>query len=473
MPVREAIEPATALQTRWSMEWSVPTGLRAALYMLAVSLLAIGWKGGFPLDDAYITMHNARAVLQGWDTTYDVSPLVGATSLAHLALMAGLSLIMPLPYAALAISLAGAAAYAIGLDILVRRAGATGWKIPVLTLSGLLVGTAPILMANGLETSLACATVTWLLLLRRPLPLLAGVAPFVRPELAILSAITLVATLRNAPWSRRVIAAAIAATVALPFVLWSYAETGQFIPSTMAAKLAFFRESDWPLSQRILALAGTLWASGFLVLIPGLAGLRDWRAWTFLVTVIAFLLMLLPGAFSWNNARYLGPMVPIFILGFAQASRNRSMAFLILLLGLSVLISAPIRVAELMAMRARNEAQVSAMTASLGALPSGSRILVHDAGMPAWIGPQMHLIDVVGLKTPSSIAAHASMTRKACHWDRALDRIAQANHAQFAVVLEVPFWNCVRSNLESRRWKFTALSHKGDEYQLYAISKKE
>jgi hypothetical protein len=42
----------------------------------------------FPIDDAYIVIHNARALLAGQDPNYiGSSPITGATSLVHLALV--------------------------------------------------------------------------------------------------------------------------------------------------------------------------------------------------------------------------------------------------------------------------------------------------------------------------------------------------------------------------------------------------
>lgn len=225
-----------------------PLAVRLAIYFAAVMMLAIGWNGDFPLDDAYITMHNARSLLQGWDATYGVSPLVGATSLVHLGLVALFGLVMPLPYASFSICLLAAAAYAAGLDVLVRRAGARSWMVPALTLTGLLAGTMPTLLANGLETGLACATVVMLLVLDRRLPLLAGIAPFVRPELTILAGLALLKRLYCANNRKRLIAVAIALAMAAPFVAWSYFSTGHLWPSTMAAKMAFFRELHWPLT---------------------------------------------------------------------------------------------------------------------------------------------------------------------------------------------------------------------------------
>lgn len=111
------------------------------------------------------------------------------------------------------------------------------------------------------------------------------------------------------------------------------------------------------------------------------------------------------------------------------------------------------------------------MSASLAPLPAASRILVHDAGLAAWVAPSMHLIDVVGLKTPSSIASHKSATLDSCHWGAALDQIARSQNARYALVLQRPFWNCVGSNLADRGWTLSPLPSHGGEYQLYALSR--
>lgn len=472
-----SIDPAETSGKRLELWWIIPFAkavesplLRLAIYFVAVLILGVGWKGDFPLDDAYITMHNARSAMQGWDATYAVSPVAGATSLAHLALMIGLGMFMPLPYAAMTICLLAAIAYTVGLDMLVRNAGARTWQVPLLTLVGLLVGTMPISMANGLETSLACATATWLLLLKRRLPVLAGLAPFIRPELAILASLSLLRTLWTASNSKRLKTVAVAAATALPFVLWSYFETGQLLPSTLAAKIAFFHEGQWPVIRRIAALDDALVSSNFLILVPGLVVLRDWRAWGYLGAVIAALLIVLPGAFEWNSARYLGPLVPVAILGYAQGSHLRLGSFIVAFLAAFLAFGLPGRTAELDRNRAWSRAQATALHATLGSLSAGSRILIHDAGIAAWTAPQMRLIDVVGLKTPSSIAPHQAMTKAACQWGQALGSIARSSGARYALVLERPFWRCVRTNLVDAGWTFVPMPSHGGAYKLYAIS---
>jgi hypothetical protein len=63
-------------------------------------------------------------------------------------------------------------------------------------------------------------------------------------------------------------------------------------------------------------------------------------------------------------------------------------------------------------------------------------IMVHDAGYISLRGSQP-LIDLVGLKSPSSVEAHRRYTWTACRRDpRALDVIARASEAKYLVVLD-------------------------------------
>ena len=61
---------------------------RHLAYLALALALLFAWPGVFPLDDGYITLHNARSLLAGGDSTYGGSALTGATSIVHLALLA-------------------------------------------------------------------------------------------------------------------------------------------------------------------------------------------------------------------------------------------------------------------------------------------------------------------------------------------------------------------------------------------------
>ena len=88
-----------------------------AIWLLGIILAAIlvAWPRTFPLDDAYITLHNVRSLLAGSDRLYGTHPLAGATSSIHLLCVALFGLVMPLPDALLLIGIACLGLYAWGL----------------------------------------------------------------------------------------------------------------------------------------------------------------------------------------------------------------------------------------------------------------------------------------------------------------------------------------------------------------------
>ncbi|MGJ0238983.1 hypothetical protein ACQEPB_10745 [Novosphingobium fluoreni] len=118
--------------------------VRALAYAACILTGWIGWIGTFPLDDAYITLHNARALLAGADTTYGGSPLVGATSLVHLALLALLGHVLFLVTASCLLNILAAGAYAAGPDKLARNCGRAGWQVAIYTIIGLTIGSLSI-----------------------------------------------------------------------------------------------------------------------------------------------------------------------------------------------------------------------------------------------------------------------------------------------------------------------------------------
>jgi hypothetical protein len=437
--------------------------LRWLLYLALIAAPAASWNGEFPLDDAYITMHNARALLSGWDTTYDVSPLTGATSLVHLLLVAGIGLVLPMPAASLVVSLLGSVAYAAAIDRLSDFL--KGWQRPAVVASGLAIGTVPQFLVNGLETSLAMATVGWLLVLRddKRLFVLAGICPFVRPEIAILGAALVLRQLWRAGWHERAKGLGLSAAVAAPFVAWSFVETGHVVPGTMAAKLAFFRSEDIVLIARLGAPLVSMAEYGLGPLLFGLLGLRSWPSWVFLGTVVGTGMVLMPWAFDWNEGRYFGPLLPPLVMGLANSGRPALIAFV----AAWTAIWFPSQVAQLHEKRAWYSVERAQLAGALGQLPDGSVVLVHDAGMAAWVAPQLRLVDVVGLKTLSSVAAHERLTRRTCAWGPAIDQIARQSGARHAIVLQEPFWRCVGKNLRQAGWRMCPIS--SGEYQLFEI----
>ncbi|MFM7349326.1 MAG: hypothetical protein ACKO01_07535 [Erythrobacter sp.] len=452
--------------------------LRGLAYAVAFALLLALWPDTFLLDDAYITLSNARAVLVGSDPVYHTSPLVGATSAVHLALIVLLGAALPLPLASAVIGALGAVLYAAGLRAMALSVGCDGKKAALITGIGLLVGYQPLHYFNGLETGLAMAAVVWALALRdnRWLPLLCGLMPFIRPELALLAAplfLRQVATLRALLRGTMLAGAA-----ALPFAIWYVAETGLPWPNTSGAKIAFFAENFEPLSARLLATVIILAQSLILPLAIGLVRLprlpAGWCVLFFVLAWIGVAAATFPSGLFHNHFRYLAPVAAAlcFPLASLLASRPRSgvlewalAAWTIFSLSASVPLFAPSlelgRAARATAEFVRDE------------LPADAVVLVHDAGHVAWAQPKARLVDVVGLKTPASTAAHRRHTRRAYEWDLALADIARESHATHLVVLDDDeFWVGIRHALERGGWRLSLLrdSGQGRRYAVYRIT---
>src|SRR5689334_12266347 len=85
------LQPATAAHQR-------------RFYLVVTALACLGWllhslwmgTPVFPVDDAYITLHNAQALHQGYDLNFPGTPaLVGSTSVLHTALVSALLYVLP------------------------------------------------------------------------------------------------------------------------------------------------------------------------------------------------------------------------------------------------------------------------------------------------------------------------------------------------------------------------------------------
>jgi hypothetical protein len=453
------------------------------------------WVGrpDFPLDDAYITLANARVVLEGRDPSYGVPALEGATSSLHLALVAALGLILDLRWASAVVAWLAAAAYVAGLAALAWRFALRRIEAALLIAAGSFVGFVPYHLLNGLETGLALAAVTWGIVLAAGPPstalaLLAGVMPFIRPELALLAALLLA----DQAWRRwqardtRAIAGdlVLAAAAAAPFVLWLWLDTGSVVPRTAGAKRDFFAEAALPWTLKLgsvgIALAHAALQAGPLAL--GVVGLRSARAGRlallFAAAMVALYAAELPGGLSHNSNRYLYTLAPLLLAGWAMALATASPGERRWLrLGLAAaLVYVMVRLPGDLGAYAADVGFARRELAGLAAwieaeLPAGARIAVHDAGYLAF-ATRRPLIDVVGLKTPASRAAHAELTGPSAGARRgeALARILAATHAEYFVVLAG--WDrdfALTDGLRSTGWRLTALRPDG-AYQVYRLT---
>ena len=100
--------------------------------VLTLAVINAAWFGSppvFPLDDAYITLHNAMVLSTGTDINYpEISALTGATSPIHLALVSFLLLFLP-PLWALQVAVwIGVFLFALGTFRLAIICQANNWQ---------------------------------------------------------------------------------------------------------------------------------------------------------------------------------------------------------------------------------------------------------------------------------------------------------------------------------------------------------
>lgn len=477
-----------------NLERLAPVAASALVFAALGATFLANWPIRFPLDDAYITLANARLLLQGGSDSYGNTGPTGATSLIHLLSLTGLGRLLPLTTANLILATVALLAYALGLWRLTRLLGANRLVAAGVMLAGLTASNAWFQLFNGLETGIAMAAVTWCAvgLIGQPSPvralglgILIGALPFIRPELAALagfSALALLVRLRGTPV--RLVApalGAIATAALLTFAGWAL--TGQVIPLTAGAKTAFFAESAMPLGDRaafglqILLLNPVAPFLAGMLLLPFLTG--GWALIGFAVTFVLAAVLSLPGGLAHNEFRYLYAFLPLGLAGWAwltlrpgMTGRIASMA-LALLIGLSVasfpLQGWPYWRASLNV----TDDQESLARWAEAHLPAESRILIHDAGFLAW-RTEFPLIDAVGLKTPEVIEIHRAITLPSAGLRRAeaLDTIARVTGVTHAVILDRPFWADIATNLRGQGWVLVPLRPEAADviYQLYALT---
>ncbi|MEK6347403.1 MAG: hypothetical protein V4764_07980 [Burkholderia sp.] len=475
-----------------------PTRLRFHLAALcAVLLLAILVAPHplfFPLDDAYITIHNADVLLSGIDPNYGASPLTGATSQIHLLLVAFAKLFLPSPAAVYVVGAAGVGLYVTALARIAFQLGGSVWTAALFVAFGVLIGTAPFQLLNGLETGVAMAAVAWAISLALEpalsvrLPLLCGLMPFLRPELAALSGLLMLRQLglraRAGNLALAVRDVVLAGLVALPFLAWTWLSLGSLVPATAKAKQLFFADAGAPWRTRTGELLIGLLAYGLLPV--AVAAAFAWRAklWLPLTLFVAAFVMALwatfPDAFTKNYGRYFFVLVPAWLylaLDLLKSARRRAMRWLAFaVLAVSTALTLPVAIGEY-----TRDAQLAAheyvsLAAWLNAnLPPDAVVLIHDAGYPSY-ATRFRLVDVVGLKTPGSIAYHRACTAPTGGRDRrlAVSAIALASGARYAVFMQDPagFWSALGTDLAATGWGVRALRQPSmpGGYAVYALT---
>src|SRR5438105_13997964 len=125
---------------------------QGSFYLAVVVVIGLLWSADthrlsrplFDLDDPYITLHNAEALLSGHDPNYGVThPLVGATSAIHLVLVTALLLVVQPLWALQIANWLAILLYALGLARLAFQHRASCFQAALLVAAGLIVAETP------------------------------------------------------------------------------------------------------------------------------------------------------------------------------------------------------------------------------------------------------------------------------------------------------------------------------------------
>ncbi len=469
----------------------------------AISLVGwVWWWGGglFPMDDAYIVAHAVEALHRGAEWRYpDGGVLDGVTSPVHVFLIYLLSFAFSVATSQMLVIGGAVVFYLLGLYRLSLICGCSQFFAAVLAIVGLLVGHTFYQLFNGLETGLAMAVVTWsLVLFYRPIPerlwlfVLLGAMPFVRPELVALSSILFLralVSLRGRQDGNSVLLCILmwGALGGLPWFALLFWFTGSPIPNTVSAKLYFFAEGCAPFLAKLQYISGALSnivMLGGLLLIGGVMLLFHRLRFVVLVFVILFLLsytLRFPGALYHNWYRYIHLFAPFVVFGWAiwlaaESRRLRGAGAVMLAVAVGLSLSGFQRVlwgyGEGIRITQDELGGVADWVAEH--VPASSVVLVHDAGFISSRGEQP-LVDVVGLKTASSVDVHRYTTWGMCaRYAGAISHIAERSKAEYFVVLND--WDRSFGLTESLRitgWRVRRMdSDRGDSmYKVYQIVK--
>lgn len=502
--VTKSISPTTTMTGPW-----LPSGAGLVWHLVVVACVcaaAVGFAcrqdaSVFPVDDAYITLHNARAMLDGTDASFaGISPLTGATSLLHLALLAlWMRVLAPLPAACVVLWL-GIYAYAAGVLQLCLAHHLPRWKVAAVLVCALLVGLTPYQLTNGLETGWAMAAVAWSFALasgntaaaRYGLAALCGAMPAVRPELTAFAALLLGCQVmqtwhgtRSPERRQALIGIALAACLAaLPWCAVYASATGLPFPTTVAAKRVFFAEQGLPSAVKLAWTGGFLWSFALAMglLTVGYAGLRSTGAGraglAFGVILVIVYAVVFPGALGHYDQRYLYVLTPVLLYGLVRlqvldAPRVRLAASAVLMAAaVQALALSPVWLDAMARKREDTRTNLFPIAAWCNAhLDPSARLLVHDIGYVSW-ATRFALVDLVGLKSPGSTVWHRRLTGPSGGEKRAeaVDDIARETRPDDLIMLGE--WDRIyhlTTGLREHGWRLDAVDNAGCEYRVYRL----
>ena len=144
-------------------QWLTALALGLVVLGLAVVHARVYGEPVFPVDDAYISLHNAEVLISGSpDPQFVGTPaLVGSTSIAHVVLVALFLTVLPSLWALWTVMFLGVLAYVLAT---LRLAFVLRASIPealLMVAASVLVVQTPHQLLNGLETGWALAGLTY------------------------------------------------------------------------------------------------------------------------------------------------------------------------------------------------------------------------------------------------------------------------------------------------------------------------
>lgn len=530
-PLPSGATNRTPAKATASSRSAVAAYLPAALVVLAAMLFHLVTERTpvFPVDDAYITLHNAQVLHLGHDPNYaGVPALAGATSPFHLALVSALLFVLQPLWALDIAAWLGVFAFALGIARLCRSQSVPPGPAFLLVVAGLLAARTPHQLMNGLETGWALAGIAWALAFASEegpaaalaLAAVCGTLPFLRPELAALSALLLPLpawrarrSSRNpapalqavgfAPAARPAIAhskpslpaalsvlgkcALVAALAASPWMLWQLAATGSIVPATIAAKRYYFAEANLSKEIKWIFVEGSLVAllracGPLCVAALALPFTRIGRiALTFTAILLAAYYCQFPGALTHAQSRYLYIVLPFLIFGAASAFRLlarwpapcRWMTLFAAVAACQAALLAPFTWREHQAEQAKTRYELAGVAAWCDKnLPPESRLLIHDAGYISY-ATRFQMEDLVGLKTPSNITFHRDLTYPTNGAQRATAIHAAALRARADYIIVLDLWDGIFKITDGLRhygWRLDPVRTEGI-YRVYRLSR--
>jgi hypothetical protein len=474
---------------------------RQAIYVastvLLIALFFTVWIADpiYPIDDAYITLHNAKALLSGHDYNYDnISPLAGSTSLIHLLLVA---MAMPLmgDWSSWFVAWLAATLFALGILKLAGSYRLTIFSSYLLVAVALSSGLVWYQLLNGLETGLAMAFIVWLLAFAseakesslKACGFLAGLSPFIRPEMVALSGLiilweTELLIRKDGDIDQVKILFLYALLGFAPFAVFSIWQVGSIFPLTIDAKRAFFSEDSGDFFYKLDVVLNGIklffkqigFLSLGLLILPFTSLGRICLGFMAVFYVVYFLQ--LPGALHHYFFRYQYIFLPILLIGAVTVLSSEKKFIRIVGFGVGLLalfFSVYSFKSNLLYYTNSNsftKNELEPLSAWTNAnIPASQTILIHDAGYMAYF-TNFRLVDFVGLKTPSAIALHKHLTNPSSGQKRidAIEIIAKQADAHYLIMRDG--WENafgVAQGLKSRGWIVEMI--RPGAYQTYKI----